>query len=861
MKKIIDVRVIILGWLVVMAVMLNSNMVKAASQDIAVNSAVEVTTTQKDYQFTIEQQGKVVLELTPAEGNDYFGNSAEIALYETDEDGNEVEIISKNIMRSETSVVVTPVRLSAGTYIAKYSSYYVTTAKLTIQYEEENPESFESEKNNGWSTANSIDLNKEYRGNLQTEDDVDYFKFQLEQEGSLYLNLRNIGTNNTQWTVKLFEEDADFNRNLIAEWTSSTNKNTKFTRYRLPIGTYYIKVSKGNYSTDDYKLGTTYVAENSSDSEIEYNNTLETANEIATNTEYKANISTVKDVDYYTFFVESPSKVQIKVRQENDNITSGLYNLTLYLECDDGTLIMYDRFNTIGNTVSRGNEVIIPEGKYVLYVKNNNGKPEDKNDYIFKIERTETEEEIVIPEVPQDVEGESGIPIAVNCTSLINTKERRYLFSIPKDGYVQLELTPTDGKSCFGNSADFVLYKIDNDGNEVEIRRKYIFTFDNIITIQEGLSSGTYIIKYSDSDMSTANLTIQYDEMLDLSKVVIEPIGDEIYNGEVIIPHLTVSYCGKLLKEKEDYTATYGNNICAGTATVTLNPVNDVSFGTQTTTFNIQKRIVSIPEATKSEFVYDGMPKQLIVDCDDLQYVTVENDTQINAGSYEASYILDTDNCMWAVDDKESKIVIPWTIEKATATLSVGTAEYTKNVGEPAFVLEGISTNSDGKIQYTVNWGADVATVNEAGQVTPLRSGNARISICVPETENYYASDVKTVNILIKDVPQNTERKNNSQIQKKQTGNARIVRASNTKGRKIALKMSGLSGCTGYEIQYGTKSNFKSAKIKRTVKNTVTLNKLKKGKKYYIRIRTYSKIEGKMYYGKWSSKKSVKVKK
>ncbi|MFR6560990.1 MAG: fibronectin type III domain-containing protein [Eubacterium ventriosum] len=59
-------------------------------------------------------------------------------------------------------------------------------------------------------------------------------------------------------------------------------------------------------------------------------------------------------------------------------------------------------------------------------------------------------------------------------------------------------------------------------------------------------------------------------------------------------------------------------------------------------------------------------------------------------------------------------------------------------------------------------------------------------------------------------------------------------------------------------MQYSLKSNMKSAKSKTTKKATYTISKLKKGKKYYVRVRAYNK--GKKAYGDWSNKKAVKVK-
>lgn len=67
----------------------------------------------------------------------------------------------------------------------------------------------------------------------------------------------------------------------------------------------------------------------------------------------------------------------------------------------------------------------------------------------------------------------------------------------------------------------------------------------------------------------------------------------------------------------------------------------------------------------------------------------------------------------------------------------------------------------------------------------------------------------------------------------------------------------------GYQIQYSTKRSFKKAKTKNVngyKKTRVTLKKLKAKKKYYIRVRTILKINGKTYYSKWSKIKSVKTK-
>lgn len=98
-------------------------------------------------------------------------------------------------------------------------------------------------------------------------------------------------------------------------------------------------------------------------------------------------------------------------------------------------------------------------------------------------------------------------------------------------------------------------------------------------------------------------------------------------------------------------------------------------------------------------------------------------------------------------------------------------------------------------------------------------------------------------------------------IKKVNATKATIKSAKNEKGRKIKLKLSGGSGCDGYKIQYGVKKNFKGAKTVTSKNSTVTIKKLKSQKTYYIHARVYKKISGKVYYGKWSILKSMRIKK
>ncbi len=90
----------------------------------------------------------------------------------------------------------------------------------------------------------------------------------------------------------------------------------------------------------------------------------------------------------------------------------------------------------------------------------------------------------------------------------------------------------------------------------------------------------------------------------------------------------------------------------------------------------------------------------------------------------------------------------------------------------------------------------------------------------------------------------------------------KISKLKNTAGRKIVVKYKKAAGATGYEIRYATNKKFKSAKKITTKKTTYTLKKLKKGKTYYVKVRSYRKV-GKetMIYSDYCKPVKIKVKK
>lgn len=70
---------------------------------------------------------------------------------------------------------------------------------------------------------------------------------------------------------------------------------------------------------------------------------------------------------------------------------------------------------------------------------------------------------------------------------------------------------------------------------------------------------------------------------------------------------------------------------------------------------------------------------------------------------------------------------------------------------------------------------------------------------------------------------------------------------------------------SGYEVQYADNKKFKKATTQKIKKNKTTSvllkKKIKKGKTYFVRIRSFKTVSGKKIYSTWSKAKKVKIKK
>lgn len=193
----------------------------------------------------------------------------------------------------------------------------------------------------------------------------------------------------------------------------------------------------------------------------------------------------------------------------------------------------------------------------------------------------------------------------------------------------------------------------------------------------------------------------------------------------------------------------------------------------------------------------------------------------------------------------KGSVVRTFVIEKQKQVISCATY-YKKAYGDYGFNLNAVLKTGKGRLSYRSS-NTNVASVSSYGYVTLNGTGRAVITVTAAATDAY---DTATVNVTVDVCP------------KKQ---ALTVKSVKSKKIKIAWTKDGKA--SGYQVQYGTsKSLSKTGKTKlisKKSRSSLTLKKLKKKKTYYIRVRSFRKVQtgGKTLtlYGAWSKISKVKT--
>lgn len=228
-------------------------------------------------------------------------------------------------------------------------------------------------------------------------------------------------------------------------------------------------------------------------------------------------------------------------------------------------------------------------------------------------------------------------------------------------------------------------------------------------------------------------------------------------------------------------------------------------------------------------------------------YKTVKNGVQVTISSNTSNTeIYYTTNGQTASSSytKSHRYKKPFTISKKTTIKAIAVKDTYWNSDQT-------SKTVDGRV-YTVNFksngGSSVSKQYVQYNKVIKKPSN-------PKRSKYTFAGWYTDSKLTKAWDFNTKIKSGKTLYAKwkkiSLKQAVISKVQNVSGKKIKVTVKKVSGADGYQIQYSTKSNMKSAKTVTSSKTTTTISKLSKGKKYYVRVKAYKKDStGKKVAGK-----------
>ena len=353
---------------------------------------------------------------------------------------------------------------------------------------------------------------------------------------------------------------------------------------------------------------------------------------------------------------------------------------------------------------------------------------------------------------------------------------------------------------------------------------------DGVITTYPSITE-TGVKTYTDV-ATGATKTETIAKLIDISGATLTAKTDGYsYTGLAIRPTVTIKLGGKTLKAGTDYNVVYQNNNKAGTATINVKGTGlyggSVKKNFTIAAMNVSMLTISSPadaaytgKAITPELTVKRGTKVLEKDTD----YTLSYKNNINAGTATVT-VTGKGNYTGSVS-KTFKITAK-SIAKASVT-GLTSKVYTGKAIKPAVTVKLSGKTLVKGTDYTVSYKNN----KKVGKATVTIKGKGA----------YTGTITKKFTIKPKA--------------------SRVLSAASTKTKKMTVKLKKTANVTGYQIAYSTSSKFTKAATKTvsTTKLTKTISKLKKGKTYYVKVRTYKTVGKTRYYSSYSKYRKVKVK-
>lgn len=333
---------------------------------------------------------------------------------------------------------------------------------------------------------------------------------------------------------------------------------------------------------------------------------------------------------------------------------------------------------------------------------------------------------------------------------------------------------------------------------------------------------------------------------MDVNALEIPQPTAQTYTGSAWTPKITVLNKGKDLKEGSDYTVSYTDHKNAGTAKAAIAGKGNYA-GTKVISFSI------LPQ-NLSSFAVTGISNQIY-----------------NGNSFTPSVSVTSGN-ITLKRDSDYTVSISSNRNPGTAkVVIVGKGNYTGSITRTFIIsmpkvsgvkqvnqyattnrlqwnqLAGISGYEAAFRKSGEKYGAPIDVKGTSFKHTGRSSGSIyyyRVrGYVLVNGQKVYGSYSDTVKLVTKPSKTSVSAKAGS--------------------KKVTLKWKKTAGASGYQVYRATSKSGKYKKVYTAKKSSVIKyvnTKLKSRKSYYYKVRAYKVVDGKTYYGSYSTIKKVTVK-
>lgn len=314
-----------------------------------------------------------------------------------------------------------------------------------------------------------------------------------------------------------------------------------------------------------------------------------------------------------------------------------------------------------------------------------------------------------------------------------------------------------------------------------------------------------------------------------------------VYDGTPKHPTVSV-YCNGILLSENDYSLNYFDNVIAGTAKVTVTGKNSYNgsvtkeYIIKPITLNSKDLYVSFD---KTSLVYNGSAVHPVM------YVSFKGQLLMQDVDYKVSY---------------SKNDAPG---RATVKIT-GIGNFAGSVSKTFIILpqkvNSVSIAKKSATTATVSWGkVDKVSGYEILKYDANKNGFVHAVFASADSTSYQFTKLQNSALHSYVVKAYKTIDGDKYFGEQSDAVSVFIKPAKAQLTSVTLKNSTLNvewkklDCTGYEIIYTTDSKFKKGlktiKIKNSNTTKKAIKKLKKGKKYYVKVRAYAVNNGEKIYG------------